>query len=62
MYMITIDTDSCEGCGDCVETCPSSMFELKDGKAVLVGNQDDCLGCEACVSICRTSSITVTEM
>ena len=37
MYVITINTDTCQGCGDCVGACPAEMFELQDGKAVLVG-------------------------
>jgi NAD-dependent dihydropyrimidine dehydrogenase PreA subunit len=62
MYVITINEETCKGCSECVETCPSGILELKDGKAVVAGNQDDCLGCEACVSVCETNSITVTEM
>ncbi len=27
-YFITIDTDKCDGCGDCVPTCPASCFEM----------------------------------
>ena len=27
-YFIRIDTDKCNGCGDCVEACPQNAFEL----------------------------------
>lgn len=27
-YFITIDTNKCNGCGDCVLACPSSVFEV----------------------------------
>ncbi|MBF0551113.1 MAG: 4Fe-4S dicluster domain-containing protein [Deltaproteobacteria bacterium] len=27
-YFITIDTDKCTGCGDCVTTCPAQVFEI----------------------------------
>lgn len=27
-YFITIDTDKCNGCGQCVPACPQSAFEL----------------------------------
>ena len=27
-YFITIDTDKCNGCGDCVTACPAQVFEV----------------------------------
>ncbi|RLC94086.1 MAG: ferredoxin [Chloroflexi bacterium] len=27
-YYITIDTDRCDGCGECITACPEDMFEL----------------------------------
>lgn len=27
-YFITIDTDKCDGCGDCLNACPSDIFEI----------------------------------
>jgi Fe-S-cluster-containing hydrogenase component 2 len=29
-FFITIDTDRCDGCGDCVAVCPASVFEVMD--------------------------------
>ena len=29
-YFITIDTDKCDGCGDCVSICPAQLFEVLD--------------------------------
>ena len=29
-YFITIDTDKCDGCGDCVVACPAHIFEVLD--------------------------------
>lgn len=62
MYIITVDENTCEGCGDCANTCPNGMFEVVDKKAQLVGNPDDCIGCESCVAVCPTGSITLQEM
>jgi len=27
-YLITIDTEKCDGCGKCVEACPSGVLEV----------------------------------
>ena len=27
-YYIIIDTDKCDGCGECIEACPENIFEL----------------------------------
>jgi Fe-S-cluster-containing hydrogenase component 2 len=29
-FFITLDTDQCNGCGDCVITCPAGVFEVWD--------------------------------
>jgi Fe-S-cluster-containing hydrogenase component 2 len=29
-YFITIDTDKCDGCGNCVSACPQDVFEVVD--------------------------------
>jgi len=62
VYIITVNEDTCEGCGDCVSTCPNEMFELVNKKAQATGNPDDCIGCESCVAVCPSGSITLQEM
>ena len=29
-YFITIDTDKCDGCGDCNSACPAQVFAVVD--------------------------------
>ncbi len=29
-YFITIDTDKCDGCGDCVPACPAGVLEVRE--------------------------------
>jgi ferredoxin len=29
-FRITVDTDKCNGCGDCLEICPEDLFELEE--------------------------------
>ena len=47
--------ESCEGCGDCVETCPCGAIELKENKAVIDGEL--CADCGACIDSCPTHAI-----
>lgn len=27
-YFITVDTDACDGCGECAKICPKGLFEV----------------------------------
>lgn len=29
-YFISLDTDKCDGCGDCLPACPAGVFEVRD--------------------------------
>jgi len=58
--IIGIDIKKCDGCGRCVEQCPTKTIEIKDGKAVV--SKDyllDCHLCNACVESCPKESITL---
>jgi len=61
MYKIEVDVEKCIGCGDCVDVCPSDVYEMKDEKSVPV-NAEECIGCESCVETCEQEAITVTEV
>lgn len=52
-----VDKEKCEGCGDCVESCPNGSITMEDNLAVV--NQDECIDCAACVDACTKSAITV---
>ncbi|HZK18093.1 MAG TPA: 4Fe-4S dicluster domain-containing protein [Clostridia bacterium] len=63
MFVVTIDSEKCEGCGECWENCPVDIIsEGEDGKAVVDGDLDDCLGCETCVAVCENDAVMVEEM
>ncbi|MEE8358198.1 MAG: 4Fe-4S binding protein [Candidatus Hydrothermarchaeales archaeon] len=57
MVKIEIDNDKCDGCGECVDICPSEVYEIKDNKSVVI-NLDECIECCSCVEVCPTEAIT----
>ena len=61
MYEVTVDTEKCTGCGECVDICPVDVYELQNEKSVPV-HAEDCEGCESCIEVCEQGAITVTEM
>ncbi|MFQ6077312.1 MAG: ATP-binding protein [Candidatus Bathyarchaeia archaeon] len=60
MVEIKIDLERCDGDGTCVDTCPVEVFEVREGKAVVV-NPDECLVCMACVVQCPNNAIEIVE-
>lgn len=59
-FIPTVDEEKCEGCGECVDVCPTEVFEMVDDKSNPV-NADECLGCESCIEVCEPGAITVEE-
>ncbi len=56
MVWIEIDGQKCDGCGECVEVCPSAVFVVVKGK-VAPKHRDECVECCACVDICPKDAI-----
>lgn len=53
--MIIIDAERCDGCGACVEVCPTGALHLVDGRVTLDGAL--CRQCEACLAACPNGAI-----
>ena len=60
MFTPIVDKGKCTGCGECIDVCPSEVFELQDEKSEPV-NAEECLGCESCIEVCEAEAITVEE-
>jgi len=60
MVEINVDAGKCNGCETCVDTCPVGVYEMKDGKSIVV-NLEDCLVCRACEMQCPEGAIQVIE-
>lgn len=61
MYVVTVDTDKCDGCEECSNICPSEVFRIVDGKSDPY-QASECAYCLSCVEACPNQAITVTEM
>ena len=59
---VRVDPDSCNGCGRCLQSCPTDVFrmvELTDRSVALAVYPDDCCDCNLCVIDCPQHCITV---
>jgi len=59
--IITIDEDTCNGCGECISACAEGALQLVDGKARLVKEQF-CDGFGDCIGDCPTGALKIEEI
>ena len=57
---VTILTDRCAGCQECVIRCPAGALAMDTGRWVAVADDALCVGCRQCERTCPFSAITVT--
>jgi nitroreductase/NAD-dependent dihydropyrimidine dehydrogenase PreA subunit len=55
-----IDQDSCNGCGLCVQVCPSKTITMLNGKAVVTGTYS--IACGHCEAVCPVDAIRVEAL
>ncbi len=51
---------NCSGCETCVNSCPVSVYEIRDGMSVPV-KVEECLVCRTCESNCPEGAIQIIE-
>ena len=67
MVAVKVDSEKCDGCTTCVDTCPVEVFELQnlpeypDTEKSVPVREDECILCMACVTSCPTEAIKVEE-
>jgi NAD-dependent dihydropyrimidine dehydrogenase PreA subunit len=58
-FVATVNLDTCEGCGDCVDRCQMEALELDDNTVAL--DVDRCIGCGLCINACPTESLAMVR-
>ena len=54
-------SESCDGCGKCVEVCPRNILSLEGGRAKAT-NILECSQCKLCIGACEPGAIKVTPI
>lgn len=57
-FVISIDQDNCNGCGDCIEPCQFNALTLIED--ICQSESSKCLGCGICIGHCPTESLTLS--
>jgi Pyruvate/2-oxoacid:ferredoxin oxidoreductase delta subunit len=60
-FHAVVDKKTCEGCGNCEESCQVDAVSVSEKEPYAVVNLDRCLGCGVCVSDCPAESISLLK-
>lgn len=56
---IVVNIERCTGCGQCIDSCPFTSIEMREGKAFI---NEYCQFCRTCLSVCPEGAIIeITE-
>jgi len=60
-YYASVDTETCTGCGLCVERCQVNALAIDEGHSVSSINLARCIGCGNCVSSCLSQALSLVK-
>ncbi len=49
-HSVTLDTDKCMGCTNCIKRCPTEAIRVRNKKATIITER--CIGCGECIRVC----------
>ena len=55
---VSLDRNTCTGCGICTSVCPHDLFVIEAGKASIT-DRDICIECGACALNCPVKALSV---
>ena len=56
---LSLDRDTCIGCGICTDVCPHNLFQVVVGGKAEIIDVDLCMECGACALNCPVKAISV---
>ena len=68
MAEVVFNTDSCKGCGLCVDACPKGLLKMSDEinqkghHPAQITDMQECVGCGSCAIMCPDCIIEVERM
>jgi ferredoxin len=54
---VKADMEKCNGCGTCVEACPTEALKTNDDKVKV--DADTCIDCGVCVDECPVQALSL---
>ena len=59
-HSVRLDESKCEGCTNCIKSCPTEAIRVRDGKAQIIEKR--CIDCGECIRHCpNQAKIAVTD-
>ena len=50
-HSVTIDSEKCKGCINCIKRCPTQAIRVRNGKAQIIDER--CIDCGECIRVCK---------
>ena len=51
-HSVTLDTNKCHGCTNCITHCPTEAIRVQNGKAKII--KERCIDCGECIRVCQS--------
>ncbi len=59
---VRIDSNKCDYCMECVNTCPNGALTYDSTVKVFMHNAYECAYCEVCMDVCEPEAIKILDM
>jgi electron transport complex protein RnfB len=60
-FHAVVNRNTCEGCGNCEESCQVNAVKVSEKENYAIVNLDKCIGCGVCVAKCPNESISLMK-
>jgi Na+-translocating ferredoxin:NAD+ oxidoreductase subunit B len=60
-YYAAVNTESCTGCGKCVERCQVNAVRIDEKAEISIINLARCIGCGNCIASCPSGALSLNK-